>query len=256
MDLPVDTIIHGDNCDTLIGFPRESIDLVVTSPPYGKLRKYGGGDWDFYGVAWLLSRVLKSGGVIVWVVQDQTVRGSKSGDSFSQTRHFQEIGFSLHDAMIYHTDKPPSSVAHKRYHNMIEFMMVFSKGSPKTFNPIMEPCLWAGVKTSPTYRQKNGKLKKGATRTILDKKLKSNIWYSKSGSGKQLKTSHPAPFPEDIVADHINSWTNPGDVVLDPFSGSGTTCYAAKMLGRHFVGIESHREYVDLSRERVRACLL
>lgn len=84
-DLPLDQIILGDNVETLRTFPSASIDLVVTSPPYDTMRKYGGHTWDFPGVAEQLARVIKPGGVIVWNVADETIDGGESGTSFRQT---------------------------------------------------------------------------------------------------------------------------------------------------------------------------
>lgn len=151
--LPLDQIICGDNCEVMLTLPSESIDLVVTSPPYDDLRTYGGHDWDFYGVAWNLKRLLKQGGVIVWIVGDATKEGSETGASFMQALHFRSIGLNLHDTMIYKRNSPhPPNV---RYWQEFEYAFVLSKGSPKTFNPLMQPKA-SGYKPCGGTRRKDG----------------------------------------------------------------------------------------------------
>lgn len=243
--LPLDSIICGDNCQVLCDFEPESIDLVVTSPPYDDLRTYGGHDWDFYGIAWQLSRVIKKGGVIVWVVADQTKDGTETGTSFRQALHFQSLGLNIHDTMIYKTNKPPKSS--KRYTDCIEFMFVFSKGQPATWNPIEVPCIWAGVGCSPSQRTKDGTLIGNGRRMIKDTKPRENIWHYETGSGKTESMGHPATFPLQLATDHVMTWTNEGDVVLDPFCGSGTSCEAAKRNARRFIGVDVNESYCHLS---------
>ena len=247
--LPLDKIIHGDNVQVLSEFPEESIHLVVTSPPYDDLRTYGGHDWDFEGVAAQLERVLRPGGVIVWVVADQTKDGSETGESFRQALHFKSLGLNLHDTMIYKTNKPPSSLA--RYQNCWEFMFVFSKGSPTVFNPLMEKCIWAGVGTSPRMRDKGGELQGKGRRIIKEQKVRSNIWHYDTGSGKDAQHGHPAPFPIGLAQEHIMSWSNEGAVVLDPFNGSGTTTKAALDLQRRYIGIDVNQEYCEAALKRL-----
>lgn len=247
-DFELNQIYCGDNAVLLKQLPEACIDLTVTSPPYDNLRKYKGYSFDFETVASELYRVTKPGGVVVWVVGDETKDGSESLTSFKQAIYFvDECGFNLHDTMIYQTDKPPMN--DRRYQACFEFMFVLSKGTPKTFNPIMVSSLNPGGKRG-TYRQVSGELKPAFhTRPTGDKKVKESIWYYSSG-GKDL--GHPAIFPESLAADHIRSWSNPGDVVLDPFMGSGTTAKMAHLLERKWIGFEISQEYVDLANERLR----
>jgi len=255
LDIQLNTIVCEDNVRVMKTLPDTCVDLTCTSPPYDAMRRYSGeiaisNMWDFESVAQQLWRVTKDGGVVVWVVADATKNGSETGTSFRQVIYFQSLGFNIHDTMIYKTHKPPSSA--KRYHNTWEFMFVFSKGSPKTWNPIMERCLWAGVGTSPSQRTENGGLIRTKTtrRVIKDKKPRSNIWHYDTGSGKGT-SQHPASFPLQLAKDHIVSWSNPEDLVLDPFAGSGTTLVATKELGRHFIGVEIHAKYVDICNARI-----
>lgn len=248
-------IYCGDNCDVLGTMPRECVDLVVTSPPYDDLRTYGGHEWDFYGVAWQLCRVLKPGGVIVWVVNDATVDGSETGSSMRQVLHFQTLGMRLHDTMIYQTTKQPLNS--NRYEPKFEFMFVVSKGTPKAWHPIKERAIYGGTKTRATYRQANGELKdRHGGATIAEFKVRGNIWDIPSGNGKDDVTGHPAAFPFRLARDHIQSWSNEGDIVLDPFSGSGTTMKMSRELSRRGIGIEINEEYCDIAAKRLQQRLL
>ena len=246
-------IVCGDNTEVLSGFPAECVDLVVTSPPYDDLRTYGGHSWNFETLAAQLVRVLKPGGVIVWVVADATVNGSETGTSLRQALHFKDVcGLRLHDTMAYLTNKPP--LTHNRYEQAWEYMFVLSKGTPKAWNPLKEPSKYAGQKRCATMRQDgdelNGRSAKGA---VQDDRLLTNAWYlpRSSKTDDAIRAEHPATFPDDLARRHIVSWSNPGDVVLDPFSGSGTTCKCAKELNRNFVGIEVEPKYCAIAEARL-----
>jgi DNA modification methylase len=248
-------IYHGDNCEVLCSLEKESVDLVVTSPPYDDLRTYGGHSWDFYGVAWNLKRVLKPGGVIVWVVADATKDGSETGSSMEQALHFKRIGFNIHDTMLYMRDSPfPGG---NRYKQGFEYMFVMSIGAPKTTNIIKDrPNVYAGKPVLGTVRKNKGD-EKEQVHGVSERKVFSefgerynswNYWNTKIDA---LVNAHPAPFPEQLAKDHIQSWSNPGDVVLDPFLGSGTTLKAAKELGRIGIGIDVNRIYVEIAAKRL-----
>lgn len=150
-------LLNGDCVEFMKKIEDDSIDLTVTSPPYDDLRKYNGYNFDFENVAKELYRISKQGGVVVWIVGDKTEKGSESGTSFREALYFKELGFNLHDTMIYQSDKPPMN--HNRYEQKFEYMFVFSKGKPKTFNPIKEKCKYAGeVKSARTFRQSGDSL--------------------------------------------------------------------------------------------------
>lgn len=212
-------IICGDNVEIMRQIPDNYIDLTVTSPPYDNLRTYNGFSFDFESVAQELYRITKEGGVVVWVVGDATVKGSETGTSFRQALYFKEIGFNLHDTMIY--DKGSCPFPDKtRYYNVFEYMFVLSKGKPKTFNPICDrknKC--SGEKIiSTTLRQADGRLiKTSAEKNNTGRKIKEygyrfNIWQISPGKGKSTKDNyafkHPAIFPEQLAQDHIISWSN------------------------------------------------
>jgi DNA modification methylase len=250
-------IYHGDCVDIMRTFPEGVIDLTVTSPPYDNLRTYEGYDFNFEEIAKELYRVTKDGGVVVWVVGDATIKGSETGTSFRQALYFKEIGFNLHDTMIY-LKSGFSFPESNRYPNVFEYMFVFSKNKPKTFNPIKDrPNKNRGRKIAGTNRQKDGSLKpaSGIGKVLGDFGVRFNVWKYQVGKYKstndEIAYKHPAIFPEKLAEDHILSWSNPGDIVLDPMCGSGTTCKMAKLNGRNYIGIDIAEEYVEMARRRV-----
>ena len=255
--LELDKIHCGDNCDLLGQLPRECIDLVVTSPPYDDLRTYGVHSWDFFGVAWQLKRVLKPGGVIVWVVADATKDGSETGSSMEQALHFKRLGLNLHDTMIYKKAGGSPNIHHPRYVHCFEYMLVLSLGTPKTFNPVKrKKNKTAGAVEYPKPKtQRNGERKHYQVEKWIapETSVDVNVWEYNVGtaSGDSGMGDHPAYFPEALAGDHIATWSNPGDLVLDPFSGSGTTAKAAKELGRRFLGLEINPEYCAIAERRI-----
>jgi len=235
-----------ENClNTMKRMDDETINLTVTSPPYDDLRKYNGYSFDFENIAKGLYRITKEGGVVVWIVGDGTKNGSESGTSFRQALYFMECGFKLHDTMIY-KKKRIVPLTHKRYEQGFEYMFVFVKGKLKTFNPIKVPCKYAGTETwgNPTFHKTNSSgLVAVDKKTINDFKQKENVWEYLNAKDKVFK--HPAPFPEDLAKDHIISWSNEGDLVYDPFMGSGTTARMCKKNNRIFIGSEISEVYVN-----------
>lgn len=250
----LDSVICGDNREVMRQWPDECIDLVVTSPPYDDLRKYGKHEWDFYGVAWNLARLLKPGGVIVWNVADATKDGSETGTSMRQALHFQSLGLRIHDTMIFEKlNYPP--MTHNRYEQSWEYVFVLSKGRPNTFNPIMIPTMHPGLKRTTLGKKGDEAFatrRREGFNIYKEEKQAPNIFRYKTGSRAMENETkgHPAPFPEGLARDHIASWSNHGDIVLDPFAGSGTTLKAAKELNRRYVGIEVNPEYVKICEER------
>jgi DNA modification methylase len=247
----LDRVICGDNCETLAAMPAESVDLVVTSPPYDDLRTYGGHSWHFPQCAKELARVLKPGGVIVWVVADKTVNGSETGKSMRQALHFMDLGLRLHDTMIWNKYLP--GLYGKRYTFAWEYMFVLSKGEPKAWNPIMRRNVTGGKRGGGRRGADGHQLDRRCNTTEGGESIEENVWRIPVGGGitSDDGSRHPAAFPDDLAKKHVVSWSNPGDVVLDPFAGSGTTLKAAKELGRRFIGIETNPEYVDTCHQRL-----
>jgi site-specific DNA-methyltransferase (adenine-specific) len=251
--LELNKIYNMDCLDGMKMIDDESIDLTVTSPPYDNLREYKGYCFDFESVAKELYRITKTGGVVVWVVGDATIDGCETGTSFKQALYFKDIGFKLHDTMIYLKENP-IPLTHNRYEQCFEYMFVFVKGKLKTFNPLMEKCLTNG---SYTHRRNTGRVEESATRnrneiTITqEKKYRNNAFSYVCGSSKFETGNHPAPFPEQLAKDHILTWSNKNDIVLDPFMGSGTTGKMAVLTQRSFIGFEISKEYCDIANKRI-----
>lgn len=247
-------VIHGDCSEIMQYMPSESVDLTVTSPPYDSLRTYNGYDFPFEKIARELFRVTKEGGVVVWVVADETIKGSESGTSFKQALFFKEIGFNLHDTMIWEKQTFTATGALKtRYGQVFEYMFVLSKGKPKTFNPIKDrKNISAGKKKHGTIRQKDGSTRQQSSlgKETGEYGQRFNVWKINTEVSNK-KRVHPAQFPEKLAEDHIISWSNEGDTVLDCFCGSGTTLKMAYTNNRNFIGIDYSEEYVRLSQKRL-----
>lgn len=252
-----EVLIHGDCLEEMKKIPDGSIDLTVTSPPYDNLRTYNGnnalwGEHVWKQVIQDLFRVTKQGGVVVWVVGDATIKGSETGTSFKQALWAMECGFNLHDTMIWMKDTFtfPSPI---RYHQCHEYMFIWSKGKPKTFNPLEDrKNKWAGTQVHGTSRNPDGTSFRKSNHNkslVKDFGCRFNVW--EQPTEKSNRSNHPAPFPEKLAHDHIISWSNEGDTVLDPFMGSGTTGKMAKQLGRNFIGIELDSGYYEIAKKRI-----
>lgn len=250
-------LIQGDCITEMQKMESNIIDLTVTSPPYDNLRTYAGTlEWNFEifkQVANELYRITKDGGVVVWVVGDATVKGSETGTSFKQALYFKEIGFNLHDTMIYQKSTPPLS--HNRYEQNFEYMFILSKGKPSVFNGIREPKEYKDRRSNKAFgKNKDDSVDYGYS-SNEETRLKRNVWkiFAGGGSSDNLASKHPAPFPESLANDQIISWSNDGDLVFDPFMGSGTTGKMAILNSRNFIGIEKVEEYFNISKKRIGA---
>ena len=254
--------IYNENCiQTMNNMSDDFIDLTVTSPPYDNLRDYKGYKFDFRPIAKELFRVTKPGGVVVWIVGDSIINGSETGTSFRQALYFKGIGFNIHDTMIY-SKLNYVPLTHNRYEQMFEYMFIFSKGRPKAFNPILiktkehnRTIFRNGLKAKTLKDEKNYSTKfRNKTTIIKEYKIKGNIFEYAVGFND--KTKHPAPFPEELVSDHIVSWSNKGDLIYDPFMGSGTTAKMAILNERNYIGSEISEEYCTIIQERLRPTIL
>ena len=295
----VNKVIHGNSAEELKQYPDKSIDMIIGSPPYSNLRSYEGYEFDFCAIAQQLTRVLKDGGVIVWVIQDSVINGGETGTSFKHALYFQQkCGLLLFDTMIWQKTflKYPEKI---RYHNSFEYMFILSKGKPKSINIIEDRSnFWSGCAVPGRERQADG-TKNAANKTgkkYKDVGARWNVWaYSKQGNvdlgdpkdltydkimeyvskgyvildpfGRRcdvwamkntydrylkMANDHPAVFPEELVRDHIRTWSNPGDIILDPCGGSGTTACQAKIANRYYVSIDISKEYCEDQIKRIK----
>jgi DNA modification methylase len=260
--LELNKIYCMDNVAGMSLLDDDCIDMVLCSPPYSDLRQYHNYSWDFDSLAKVMLQKLKPGGVVVWVVGDKTVKGCEELVPFTQALRFKELGFNVWDTMLYQRESPFPALV--RYKQDFEFVFILSKGKVKTFNPLRIPRDYP--KSSRSYRHRNtdGSLttkldSKSANRLKADKlvldKPRGCIWKYGIGYMKTTKDKeayeHPAMFPEQLATDHILSWSNEGDIVCDPFSGSATTAKMSLLNGRNYIGFDVSQEYCDLAERRL-----
>lgn len=250
-----ETMIHCGDCVTFMrGLPDEYVDLTVTSPPYDGMRAYNGYSFDYEETARELYRITKNRGVVVWIIGDETKNGTETGTSFKQALFFKSCGFNLHDTMIWNKGAFSSvGTLRVRYASVFEYMFIFSKGLPKTFNPIKDrPNKSAGKVIHGTNRLPDGSVKRMTSqgKIIQDLGQRFNVWEM-SAEMSRKKYAHPAPFPLSLARDHILSWSNVDDLIFDPFLGSGTTALAALQERRRFIGCDVSPEYVEMSKKRM-----
>jgi len=232
---------------------ENSIDLTLTSPPYDNLRNYDGYSFDFENIARGLYRVTKDGGVVVWIVGDKINKGNKTLTSFKQCLFFQQIGFKVHDVMIYAKKNTPF-MRSNAYTNGYEYMFILVKNKLKTFNPLKIPTVRHGMEMLVHNKGANAENKK-VLKELKKEKTKGNIWYYAVGLGgstrDKIAFEHPAIFPESLARDHILSWSNEKDVIFDPMCGSGTTCKMATLLNRNYIGVDISEKYIKIATERI-----
>jgi site-specific DNA-methyltransferase (adenine-specific) len=255
-----DSVILGDNIEVLKLFPNNSVKLVLTSPPYDKLRDYEDIRFDFpifQNLAKQLFRILHKDGIIVWIVGDATIKGSETGSSFKQALYFRELGLKLHDTMFYEKSAfaYPST---NRYHQVIEYMFVLAKGNV-TFNPLKDRPNLTKYDFGKQRRKRDGTMTNLGVKDRIkldDFGMRRNIWYYSTGKGNSSKYDfaflHPAIFPEALAKDHIHTWTNENDLVLDVFNGSGTTAVMSSLMNRRFIGIDLSELYCKIALQRFR----
>jgi len=246
--------VYVENCiETLARMPDEFLDMTLTSPPYDDLRSYNGYDFPVDRIAELLFQKTKPGGVVVWVIGDRTVNGSESLSSFEQAITFKSKGFDVHDTMIYAKNNPIPSDCGKRYRQAFEYIFCFSKGQPKTFNPIMQA-------TQPGKAFKSFRITKVGRNDLAhdhevpaERKVSNIFFYNvgTSSSADKIAFKHPAIFPERLAEDQIYTWSNEGDLVYDCFLGSGTTAKIASAMNRHWIGSEISEEYAGIAEQRL-----
>jgi site-specific DNA-methyltransferase (adenine-specific) len=258
------SVYNGDCIDVMDDMVNNGItvDLTVTSPPYDQLRTYNNeSTWDFETfkkVAQGLWDITNDGGVVVWVVGDACVNGSETGTSFKQALYFMELGFKLHDTMIYEKNSSsfPARRGSKRYTQIFEYMFVFVKGKIHDCELIADKeNKWAGFTNwgNNTQYNKNGELiRTNNIKPVPRYSLRNNIWKYSVGFNTKKFGKHPAVFPLQLAIDHILSWSKPEHVIFDPFLGSGTTMDACVETCRpNFIGSEISEEYFNIIEKKI-----
>ena len=245
--------IYNENClQTMAKMPSSFVDFIITSPPYDDIRKYNGYQFEFEKIAIEIKRILKVGGMMIWVVGDKTEDGSETGTSFKQALYFKKIGLNIHDTMIYYKNNPMPTTGN-RYHQHFEYMFAISKGKPQTFNPIKKETKYQGL-ANMKNRGESGSLDYKKVERTNEKKI-GNVFFYSIGGGISTKDKiayqHPAIFPEKLVYDQLITWTNKSDLVYDPFMGSGTTAKIASLNNRKWLGSEISKEYVEVAQKRL-----
>lgn len=250
-------VLVGDSAVVMDGIPDASIDLITTSPPYDELRAYNGFTLDLLAIGKQCFRVLKDGGICAVIIQDQTKDFAKSLSSFRLVVDWcDKVGFRLFECCIYKKQGVEGAWWKQRFRVDHEYIFLFLKGArPAYFNkePLKIPSKHGGkTMTGAAIRLKNGKNLPSRKVNINKLKCRGTIWdYVTCGDGSRLKHKHPATFPNMLPYDLIDCFCSPNGIVLDPFNGSGTTCVAAKSLGRHYVGIDCSEEYCEIARQRL-----
>lgn len=252
--------IYNENClETMGKMPDNFIDLTVTSPPYDNLRDYKGYSFAFEDIAKELFRITKQGGVLVWIVGDGHEKGGETLTSFRQALFLQELGFIVHDTIIYKKNNFSVPFPDK-YHQTFEYCFVLSKGKKKTFNPICDRKNKKAGQSGgiQSITEKDGTRSKRSAKIINEYGKRHNVWEYDTGMYLSTKDkfafNHPAIFPEQLANDHIISWSNENDLVYDPFMGSGTTAKMAILNNRKYIGSEISEEYCKIIETRIKEC--
>ncbi len=251
-------IINADCIKATARLPANSIDLVMFSPPYDGIRDYKKG-WifDFPALGKNLYRLVKDGGVCAVVINDGTQDFAKSLTSFRLVLNWCDTaGWRLFETCIYQRDGNPGAWWKRRFRVDHEYIFLFLKGKkPKTFDkePLMVPSKHAGRIYSGTDRLTSGKFKKIDHKPVKRMKCRGTVWkYPTSNTeGNRTKLQHPATYPDPLAQDIIQCFSEPGDTVLDPMCGSGTTCVMAMKMKRQYMGIDINEEYCQIARKRL-----
>jgi site-specific DNA-methyltransferase (adenine-specific) len=237
--------------------PDCCIPLTVTSPPYDDLRTYGGHTFDFEAVAGELWRITMNGGIVVWVVGEQVKKGTETGTAARQKLHFMDLGFRC-STMIMVTSRVRFP-QRGRYPSVFDYAFVLTKGRPRHFHAICDKKnKYVGEKFRWKLRERDGRIVK--REHCHDKYVgvfgsRMNVWFYHVGYMKTTTDKdaygHPALMPEKMAEDFIISFSRPGDLILDPFSGAGTTSKMAMLNGRRYLGMEICENYASDSRKRL-----
>lgn len=255
--LPENKIVCCDCLDGMAALPDECIPFTLTSPPYDGLRTYDGlAEWDFMAVARELYRITMPGGVVVWVVQEQIIDGSESGETSRQRLAFADIGFRLHHTMVM-GKLGGIQFSSNRYGRPLEYAFILSKGKPRYFSPLRDkPNKESGRVKVFSNRKPDGSFAPVKHKKVHPYGLRGSVWFYPTGKNNTAKEGyafgHPALMPEKMAEDHILSWTKVGDLVFNPFAGGGTALKMALLNHRRYLGFEINPKYVEIARRRLR----
>lgn len=262
-----DKIIQGDCEKILQDFPDNCIDLIFTSPPYAdqRAKTYGGIKPDNY-VEWFLpkaaefQRVLKPSGTFILNIKERVVDGERHTYVIDLILKMREQGWLWTEEFMWHKKNSYPGKWPNRFRDNWERLIQFNK--TKTFAMHQESVMvpignWAKdrlVNLSETDKIRDeSKAGSGFGKNVSnwigrDMVYPTNVLHMATETGNK---NHSAVFPLDLPQWFIKLFTKPGDIVLDPFVGSGTTALAAIQLGRHFVGIDINPEYIEISNQRL-----
>lgn len=252
------SIVQGDCLEVLAHIPGEAVHATICSPPYDALRRYAD-DWsvDYHVLGKQLFRVTQPGGIAVVVIGDSTKDFAKSLTTARLTLDWVDnAGWRLFEQCIYQRAGNPGAWWSRRFRVDHESILIFFKGARlRTFNkaPLMIASKHAGKIFGGTDRQTDGSTKAIIPKAVNPMKCRGTIWsYATSNSeGNKAKLQHPATFPDKLARDLISCFSQAGDIVLDPFAGSGTTCVEAAKAGRSYIGIEIAGRYCEIASKRL-----
>lgn len=253
-----DSLLCGDALDVLPTLPVGSVDLTVFSPPYDGIRDYGK-NWslDYKTLGDMLFRVTTDGGVCAVVIGDGAKNFAKSLTTFRWAVDWVDrVGWRLFECCLYQRHGNPGAWWSQRFRVDHEFILLFFRGDrPRHFDKssLMVPSKHSGKVYSGTDRLTSGGFKKIEPKAVNSMKCRGTVWeYATSNTeGNRTKLEHPATFPDRLAADLIECFSAPGDLVLDPMCGSGTTCVMAARARRHYLGIEINPEYHAIAEKRI-----
>ncbi len=264
--------IHQGDCQTiLISIPDNSIDLIVTSPPYADQRKhtYGGVHPDKY-VDWFLPiskelmRVLKPTGSFILNIKERVVSGERHTYVLELILALRQQGWLWTEEYVWHKKNS------------------YPGKWPNRFRDAWERCLHLTLEKQFAMYQDSvmvpmGDWRHSRLRSLSETDLRRDDSRVQSGFGKKISNwigrdmayptnvlhmatecsnrGHSATFPTELPAWFIRLFTQPNDIVLDPFIGSGTSAVACVELNRHFVGIEIDADYVKIANQRIESAL-
>lgn len=254
----LNTIQRMDCVEGMKKLPKNSIDVVITSPPYDNVRDYNGFSYNLHETGKEIFRIMKDGGIIAMVIQDQTKDFGKSLTSFRTIVDWVDnLGFKLFETVIYRKYGAEGAWWNKRFRVDHEYIPIFLKGKrPQYFNKeLLKIPSKHGGKTMTGGETRLTNSIRIATRpiTINPMKCRGTIWeYMTAGDGTRLKHQHPATFPDKLPIDFINCFCPSNGIILDPFIGSGTTALAAIKLNKNFIGFDTSKDYCKLARKRIR----